>query len=107
MLVRCKARGLEGGAQNLRLGRRRAYMTRFPSAAEAGAPSSAQVSVAKSMRMKKRILSYLSLIRIFRLVRLFRIGRLIEFFPILEQQLTVMVRIAKAVTKNYWFGATV
>jgi len=38
-----------------------------------------------------------SIIRIFRLVRLFRIGRLIEFFPQLQQQLTVMARTGMAV----------
>ena len=41
--------------------------------------------------------SQLSIIRVFRLVRLFRVGRLIEFSPLLHQQITVMLRIGRAV----------
>ena len=41
--------------------------------------------------------SQLGMVRLFRLVRLLRIGRLIEFFPQLNEQLTVMARTVKAV----------
>jgi len=40
----------------------------------------------------------LGIVRLFRLVRLLRIGRLLEFFPQLNMQLTVMARTVKAVS---------